>query len=156
MVTLFQLTIASGTLIALLIIWNVVLELRLHRLTKGTNGKNIEQHLSSIVNDYQDLNKFKREIKSSIATLDTRLGTSIRGIGLVRFNPFTGSGSSKPSFAIAFISEQGDGIILSTLSAHNSLSIFSKDIISFNCEKQLSEEEAKALEKAKDSLHSTV
>jgi len=153
MPTLFQLTIGAGAIVSLLLIWNILLEWRLRRITRGADGKNIEAHLASIARDYQNLEDFKKTIHSNIREIDTRLKGSIRGIGVVRFNPFAGSGSSKPSFAAAFISEDGDGLIISTLHARNSVSIFSKNIAGFKSDKELTEEERGALEKAKDSLH---
>ncbi|QSH39636.1 DUF4446 family protein [Candidatus Kaiserbacteria bacterium] len=139
--------------IILLLIWNIVLEIRLRRITRGADGKNIEHHLAAIARDYQDLSDFKKTVKTNLTTLDTRLQSSIRGTGIVRFNPFAGSGNSKPSFATAFITEEGNGFILSTLHARNSVSIYCKDIASFKSEKELTEEEALALEKARNSLH---
>tara|TARA_B100000900_G_scaffold35226_1_gene26517 strand:+ start:446 stop:940 length:495 start_codon:yes stop_codon:yes gene_type:complete len=136
-----------------LLIWNSILEIRIRRITKGADGKNIENHLATISRDYQDLDDFKKTVKTKIAELDTRLQSSIRGTGIVRFNPFAGSGDSKPSFATAFINEQGDGFILSTLHARNSVSIYCKDILNFKSEKELTEEEEAALEKATHSLH---
>ena len=148
-----ELAIASGALIGVLLIWNVVLEWRLRRLTKGADGKNLEAHIASIARNYQDLEDFKKTIHARIAEIDTRVKGSVRGIGMVRFNPFAGSGSSKPSFAAAFVSENGDGLLISTLHARESVSIFTKNISGFACEHELTEEEKTALEKAKNSLH---
>lgn len=137
----------------LLLVWNIVLEVRLRRFTRGADGKSVEKHLSTIARDYQDLENFKKTVKENLTTLDGRLQKSIRGTGIVRFNPFAGSSDSKPSFATAFITEEGDGLILSTLHARNSVSIYCKNVISFKSEQELTEEESGALEKAKNSLH---
>ncbi|PCI29713.1 hypothetical protein COB52_02265 [Candidatus Kaiserbacteria bacterium] len=153
MLTLFQLTVVSGGVLAILLLWNIVLEWRLRRLMRGSNGKNMEGFMASIARDYQDLNDFKQSIKGEIHNLDKRIAKSTSSIGLVRFNPFAGSGTSKPSFAVAFLSEDGNGVVISTLHAHNSVSIFSKDIVNFKSEKELSQEETQALEKASNSLH---
>lgn len=136
-----------------LFIWNGVLEFRLRRITKGADGKNIENHLAAIARDYKDLDDFKQSVNENITKLDARLKGSVRGTGTIRFNPFAGSGDSKPSFATALVNEQGNGFILSTLHARNSVSIYCKDIVNFKSEKELTEEEAAALEKAKNSLH---
>lgn len=136
-----------------IVVWNIILTWRLRRLTKGTNGANLEQHLAHIARDYQDLETFKQTVLSRIENIDTRVQGSIRGIGVVRFNPFAGSGMSKPSFAAAFLNENGTGLVISTLHARNSLSIFTKSISNFKSENELTEEESGALEKAKSSLH---
>lgn len=153
MPTFFQFLIGSGVLFSLFLVWNVLLELRLRRLTRGADGKSLEGHLATITRDYQDLEEFKSALHSRLETMDARLKGSVSGVGVVRFHPFAGSGDSKPSFAVAFVSEKGDGLIISTLHARNSVSIFSKDIAAFKSEKELTEEEAGALEKARNSLH---
>jgi len=149
----FQLAIAAGAILGILLLWNILLEWRLRRLTKGHSGESLESHLATIARDYQDLEAFKAMMQKEITSLDTRLKTSVRGTGIVRFNPFAGSGDSKPSFALALISEKGDGLIVSTLHARNTVSIFSKNVAGFKTEQELSDEEAQALEKARKSLH---
>jgi len=153
MTAFFQFLIGAGVLFTLLLLWNIALEFRLRRLTKGSDGKSLENHMASIARDYQDLEDFKSALHARLENLDSRLKGSLSGVGIVRFHPFAGSGDSKPSFAVAFLSEDGDGLIISTLHARNSVSIFSKDIASFKSEKELTEEESGALEKARNSLH---
>ncbi len=150
---LFEFLIGAGVALFVLLIWNISLEFRLRQLTRGSDGKNLESHIASIARDYQDLEGFKSALHTRLENIDTRIKGSLSGIGVVRFHPFAGSGDSKPSFAVAFLSEAGDGLIISTLHARNSVSIFSKDIVDFKSEKELSEEEAGALEKARNSLH---
>lgn len=150
---LLEFLISAGVALALLLLWNISLEFRLRRLTRGSDGKNLESHIASIARDYQDLEEFKNELHKRLKNIDVRIKGSVSGIGVVRFHPFAGSADSKPSFAVAFLSEAGDGLIISTLHARNSVSIFSKDIVDFKSEKELSEEEAGALEKARNSLH---
>jgi len=156
MPTFFQISAGIGLAFLILFIWIVFLEFRLRRLTKGSNGKNLENHLATIANDYKNLEEFKQTIHERLENIDGRLKNSVRGIGVVRFNPFAGSGSSKPSFAVAFVCEDGKGIIISTLNARNSMNIFSKNILNFKSDKELTEEEAGALEKAKNSLHTAL
>lgn len=151
--TLVEIVLISA--VAVLLLWIIVLECRIRRFMKGTNKNNIEAHLGHIARDYQDLSAYKDALRHELDTMEERLEGSIRGVGTVRFHPFAGSGSSKPSFATALVSERGDGLIISTLLAHNSASIFSKAITGFQSEKELTEEESQALEKARNSLHST-
>ena len=139
--------------VAVLVLWVALLEWRLRRLTRGSNGKNLEAHIASVVREYERLAHFEREVQDRLTHLDRRLTHSICGVGVVRFNPFAGSGSSKPSFAIALLSERGDGIVISTLHARDSVSIFTKHVTQFAGERELTAEETEALEKARNSLH---
>ena len=151
-----SITIALVGITLLLLLWNSILEFRLRRLTRGSNGTSLEVHIASIAKEYEEFSKFKELILSRVANVDARLQDSVRGIGLVRFTPFKDSGLSKASFAVAFVSEKGDGVVVSTLHARENLSIFTKDVESFVSEQELTEEEAVALEKAKKSLHTAL
>ncbi len=146
-------TAVSIGLVAILLIWVLWLELRLHWLTKGSDGKNLENHIANIARDYKSVQVKQQEMTDKITSVDARLSSAIRGIGLTRFNPFAGSGNSKPSFAIALIDEAGNGIIISTLCARDNLTLFSKQVVDFKPENEITEEEQNALEKACKSLH---
>lgn len=150
---LFPFLVGSVAVVLLLLIWNLMLEWRLRRLCKGANGNNLEAHISSIARDYEEFTAFKKTMEGRIEDINTRVQGSLRGVGMIRFNPFAGSGSSKPSFAAAFLSESGDGLVISTLHARDSVSIFTKNIVKFVGEQELTDEEQQALEKAKNSLH---
>ena len=135
--------------VIVLLAWNIWLEWRMRALTRGSKGESLEKHVTKILKDYEQFG----ELKKHIDTIDERLSGSIRGIGVVRFNPFKGSGSSKQSFAAAFLNEHGSGLVISTIHARESLSIFSKEIANFKSEQELTQEESAALEKARDSMH---
>ena len=137
-----------------LLMWNIMLEWRLRRLTRGTRGENLEQHIATINKDYQEFVAFKQQMHEQLHKIDERVKGSVRGIGVIRFNPFAARGTIKPSFAAAFLSEKDDGLVISTLHARDSVSIFSKNIVAGMSEQELTEEEHAALEKARNSLHS--
>lgn len=153
MTAFILLVIGGGAILVGILIWNALLEWRLYRLTRGARGKNLEEHIASIARDYEDLERFKKTVHERLEGIDGRVKSCIRGVGMVRFNPFAGSGASKPSFAAAFLSEHGDGLVISTLHARDSIRIFTKNIAAFAGEQELTDEERHALEKAKDSLH---
>ena len=135
------------------IVWIVILEIRLRKLTKGSNGENLENSIAGIMKNYVSIQNAQKETLSKITELDTRLTGAIQGVGLVRFNPFAGSGNSKPSFALALIDELGSGIVVSTLSIRDSITMFSKQITNFKPESEITNEEQLALDKARNSLH---
>ncbi len=133
--------------------WVIFLEFRLRRLTRGSNGKNLESHIAQIVKNYELVKDEQEATAAKLTDVNTRLSNSVQGIGLVRFNPFAGSGDSKPSFALALLSEDGDGVIVSTLHARDRVTLFSKQIIKFSPESEITDEEKQALDIAQDSLH---
>lgn len=135
-------TIATICSIIALLAWVIVLDLRLRRITKNSNGESLEKHMADIAESYKD-----------VQSVQNRLTSAVRGVGLTRFNPFAGSGGSKPSFALALLNELGDGVIISTLHARDQVTLFSKEVNNFKPETETTEEEQSALEKARKSLH---
>jgi hypothetical protein len=71
----------------------------------------------------------------------------------VRFNPFKGTGSGgNQSFATAFISEEGDGLVISSLHSREHVSIYAKPLRDGRSDFELTEEEKKAVKEAKANL----
>ncbi len=133
--------------------FQLILYFKLKSFLKGTGEVSLEKALNKITSDYTQIKQNQEEIEKFIKNLDVEVKKTIKGVGLVKFNPFAGSGDSKPSFALALISSNGDGIIISNLYARDSVSFFTKEIKNFNSSAELSKEEAEALAKAKNSLH---
>ena len=147
------LLILSGILFLLLIGWIVRLEVRLKNLLVGAGSKNLDDSLKAIVKELESLQKFKDEDEKYLITVEKRLKRSLQAVETLRFNPFKGSGTGgNQSFATAFINEKGDGVLLSSLYAHDRMSVFSKPLSNFSSEFELSEEEQEAVKKSKESL----
>ena len=137
----------------LVFIWLIRQEIRLHTFFRGSKAASFENTISKIVEDVKNLESFKKESIASLQIFNERLAQSIRGVGLVRFNPFQGTGSgSNQSFAIAFIDEDGNGIVISSLYSRERVSTFAKPIKKFSSKYELSEEEKTALQQAKEHI----
>ena len=137
----------------ILIVWLIILELRIHRLLRDSNGNSLEKTLKNILKEYSSVSKEHSKLQKELQKLQQKTSSSIRGIGHVRFNPFAGSGDSRPSYAITFINDAGNGIVISSLHTRDRVTLFSKDIENFKPVSELSEEEQKSLDKARESLH---
>lgn len=70
-------------------------------------------------------------------TIDSKLSKSIRSVETLRFNPFIDAGSNQ-SFAIAFMNDEGDGVVMSSLYARDRMSIFAKPIVNNKSKFELS------------------
>ena len=81
-----------------------------------------------------------RELEAS-----TRL--ALRRVGVVRFNPFQGSGGDQ-SFAIALLDQGGTGIIISSLHGRAETRIFAKQVTEGRSKHALSDEEQQAIRAA--------
>lgn len=146
--------IIAGMLVLIsgLIIWIVRIESRLKTLTRGQNGFNIESTLKSIESDLNNLFLFKGDMEKYLKTVEIRLRRSVQGLSTVSFKAFQGLDSGgHQSFASAFLDENGNGLIISTLHSRDRVNVFAKEIKQFSAAVSLTEEEKTALTQAKES-----
>jgi hypothetical protein len=134
--------------VAILAIWLVIMERRLRKLFAGTKARNLEDMIGGIGKHMAELGEMQSQINDHLITVDERLSKSIRRVETVRFNPFLDAGSNQ-SFAISFLNDRGDGVVLSSLYARDRMSIFAKPITGGKSEFELSVEEKEVLKKSK-------
>lgn len=149
--------ISLGIIILLLLIWAIRLEIRLKKFLLGTGAKNIDDSFVHINGNLNDLAKFRIELEEYLRTVEKRLRKSVQGVHTVRFNPFKGTGGGgNQSFATAFINQEGNGVVFSSLYSRDRVSIFSKPIIGHKSEFELTKEELTAIAEARKTLENTV
>ncbi len=139
--------IISG-IILLMLFWIIFTEYRFRKFFAGTKAKNLEEVMLTLGEQMKEIKEVELAINRHLITIDKRLDKSIRSIETVRFNPFLDAGGNQ-SFAISFLNDEGDGVIMSSLYARDRMSIFAKPIIKGKSEFELSEEEKEVLEKSK-------
>ena len=123
------------------------------RFLVGIDSENISDSLTHTSTNLDDLQAFRKELEEYLATVEKRLRKSVQSVHTVRFNPFKGTGGGgNQSFATAFLNEDGDGVLISSLYSREHVSIFSKPIKKSASEHELSDEEKEALEEAKKGL----
>lgn len=106
----------------------------------------IEEALVAATADLAELKKFTTDMRQYLTTVEQRLKNSVQSIGTVRYNPFKGTGDGgNNSFSAAFLNEQGDGIVITSLYTRDRISVFGKPISHFASERELSEEERAAI-----------
>ncbi len=128
--------------------WAIVTEKRLKRFFLGKKAKDLEETITILENSIAKLNREKETIQKEIATINSKVKKSIRGLETIRFNPFSDQGSNQ-SFAIGMLDEEGNGVVVSSLYSRERMSIFAKPIKNNKSEYELSTEEKEVLEKAK-------
>lgn len=139
-------------IIAILLLWIIRLEIKLKRFLKGKNAKTLEDSFLFIKKGVERQVIVNKEIATEIDSINARLEKSIRGVGIVRFNPFQGTGGGNQSFAIALVDEENNGVVISSLYSRERFSAFAKPILKGSSTFKLSEEESQALQKAKETL----
>lgn len=129
------------------IVWAIITEKRLKRFFLGKKAKDLEDTIVSLEKEIDSLKKSKEDMQKDITVIQGKLKKSIRGLETIRFNPFSDQGSNQ-SFAIGMLSEEGNGVVVSSLYSRERMSIFAKPIKNGKSEYELSAEEKEALRKA--------
>jgi hypothetical protein len=132
--------------VLVLAVWIFLIELRLKKFFKGKNAGDLESVLHNLTDELKKLNVSKEETTKYLETVERRLKQSIQHVGIVRFNPFGDAGSNQ-SFAIAFLDERGDGVVISSLYSRESVRIYAKPVKNRQSEYNLTEEEKEAIKK---------
>lgn len=136
-----------SAVVVIILLWILMIELRLKKFFAGTSARNLEEMIVLIGKKIKDLDDKQEKIDKHLITIDEKLSKSIRNIETIRFNPFVDAGGNQ-SFAIAFMNDEKNGVVMSSLYARDRMSIFAKPIINGKSEFELSAEEKEVLEKA--------
>jgi hypothetical protein len=107
-------------------------------------AKNFEEALKLCQKLEQDFNKLVQEFES----FKKESSFFLQKIGIVRFNPFKEIGGDQ-SFSIALLDGKDSGIVLTSLYSPQGNRIYAKPIEQGKSKYHLSEEEKKAIERAK-------
>jgi hypothetical protein len=143
------LTIVLLATTLLLAVWVFILERRMKRLLAGKDAKSLEDTIVSLTSDIRALEKFQGDTTTYLKDAEKRIKRSIQGVETIRFNAFKGTGEGgNQSFAIALLSEEGDGTVVSSLYARDRMSVFAKPIKNFKSEFEMTEEEKDVVAKA--------
>lgn len=137
-----------GGAIVILFVWVLMTEYRFRKFFAGTKAKNLEDVMIKLGSQMAELKDTQIEINKHLINVDKRLDKSIRSVETIRFNPFLDAGSNQ-SFAISFLNDEGNGVVMSSLYARDRMSIFAKPITNGKSEFELSTEEKEVLDKSK-------
>ena len=123
------------------------LELRLLRLTRGSDGGNLqdvlEAHLDTVDRAVDELDA----LSARSAALESKSQRALQRTGFVRFNPFEDTGGNQ-SFALALTDVSGNGFVVSSLHTRTGTRVYAKAIADGRADGALSAEETEALRRA--------
>ena len=123
-----------------------MLEKRINALLGGKSGISLEDAISSNREGLEGLLRFQKAVEAELARINDRIKKKLHGAKTLRFNPFHGTGSGgNQSFATAFLDEQGDGVVISSLYSREKVSVFAKPIKNRASEFDLTDEEKEVL-----------
>ena len=143
---------AMALIIIILFVWVIWLQNKLGKLLIG-KSKNLDDSFASLNKEIIELKSFRTAAENTFKNNDARLKKTISGVETIRFNPFKGDGSGgNQCFATAFLNEERNGVIISSMYGRERMSIFAKPVKNLVSEYELTAEEKEAMNKAKDSI----
>lgn len=143
---------AACVLVLIVLMMEFALRRRLKRLALGRSGS-IEESLAILAREMKEQKEFRTEVEKYLKLTEARLRGALSGIGVVRFNPFEGSGQGgNQSSAIALIDEHGGGVVLSTLYSRDRVAVYTKPLAAGASSYELTEEERAAIDRAKEHI----
>jgi len=147
--------VAFGLILFILAIAVMMQQSRINKLLKGKSAATLEDSFKNIEKEYLEVKKWKNSVNVYLDDVEKRLGKSIQAVTTLRFNPWKGNGEGgNQSFASAFLSQKGDGLILSSLNVRDRISIFAKPVEKGKSGYELTHEESEVLNKAFASVKS--
>lgn len=154
--TVLLIALALLLILAGLVIW---LALRLRRverhyrmLVTGTAGGSLEAILEEHVSQVQQAIAQVRELDLLVRQVERVSQRHIQHLGFLRFNPFRDTGGDQ-SFALALTDAGGNGIVMSSLHGRDSTRVYAKPLAAWESSYQLTEEEQKAIERAREGRY---
>jgi len=139
---------AALVLTLLALCYCVVLHRRFKRLALGRNGS-VDESIAILSREQKELKEFRAELEKYLKVAEARLRGSVRGVGVVRFNPFAEGQGGNQSFAAAFLDELGTGVVISTLYSRDRVGVYAKPVEAGASSFELTQEEKDAITEAR-------
>lgn len=139
--------------VLMLIGWIIRLEIKIKKLLGGKDAKSLEGSIVENHKNIEKLNVFQKESENYFMNIEKRLKRSVQAVETIRFNPFKGTGEGgSQSFSTSFLTENGRGVVISSLYSRDRVSVFSKPLEKFESSFELTDEEKTVVENSKSSL----
>jgi hypothetical protein len=116
-------------------------------LMRGASGSSIESLLRDHLDRTVSIEERLRSCDARLLGLETKMETSKRYVGVVRYDAFEDVGGSQ-SFALAVYDEKGDGAVLTSMVGRAECRVYAKEIKQGRADRDLSKEEQAAIQAA--------
>ena len=118
-------------------------------IAKFDGNRSIEEVMNSYMKMVKNVNEDNKIIKANILNVERQLNMCVQNIGMVRYNAFDDVGSEL-SFAIAMLDNEDNGFVINSIYGRTSSNVYAKTIENGTSKVTLSDEEIKAVNKAKE------
>lgn len=117
---------------------------RLSKFTTGNDAANLEQIITKRFSEIRQIVKNEKQQNKDIETINDKFLTTFCKIGLVKYDAFKEM-SGKLSFSLALLTENHDGIIITSMHSREGCFTYCKEVTNEESYYILSEEERLAL-----------
>jgi hypothetical protein len=141
--------------VVVLFIWVVVISVMLYRVNKKNelffddDSKNLRDLVTRSINEHRSILQRASKIEDSIDGIAKIINHSYQKLALVRYNPFSDTGSDQ-SFSLALLDLKHDGFVITSIHGRDLNRVYAKQIIDGKSKHNLSAEEEEAIRRAKD------
>lgn len=118
-------------------------------IAKFDGNRSIEEVMNNYMKMVNNVNEDNKIIKANTLNIERQLNMCVQNIGLVRYNAFDDVGSEL-SFAIAMLDNEDNGFVINSIYGRTSSNVYAKTIENGTSKVTLSDEEIKAVNKAKE------
>lgn len=118
-------------------------------IAKFDGNRSIEEVMNNYMKMVNNVNEDNKIIKANILNIERQLNMCTQNVGIVRYNAFDDVGSEL-SFAIAMLDNEDNGFVINSIYGRTSSNVYAKTIENGTSKVTLSEEEIKAVNKAKE------
>lgn len=127
--------------------WRVTIHY--NSLTKGTSKKDLLSLLDKLIKEMGDESRRLDGLVKATEKINKENTHNVQKIGLVRFNPFAGTGGDQ-SFCLALLDGEESGLVISSLHSRDATRVYAKPVKKGkSAGYQLSTEEVQAIKNAK-------
>lgn len=123
--------------------------LSLNRVRKtffsGKSGLDLESVILGLKERLADGQRQQEALEQTQQEIKQALGFAVQKVGLVRFNPFEGSGGNF-SFCLALLDNHDSGVVITSMYGREQNRIYSKQVLQGISDVQLTKEEQQAVE----------
>ncbi len=113
----------------------------------GKNAASLEQEITGLFEENKILRATEEKNRKDIQTLNGKMRTAFRKIGLVKYDAFHQMGGQL-SFCLVLLDEENNGFLLNSVHTSDSGYTYMKEIKNGQCAIELGEEEQQALTEA--------
>lgn len=125
------------------------LEKRIDAFLEGKDGESLENTILTCMERVQNVDKTNKELQGDISKINKIQSMTYQRMGMVKYDAFREM-SGELSYALALLDQDENGFIINSVYANEGSYSYIKEIIKGESQIHLSEEEQRALNKAKN------